>query len=68
MACLLAVGIATLLAIVLSTSYALILRELRQTNANLRQLIEQGAGARRYDEPLRGAPHKGPIGPNFSNP
>jgi hypothetical protein len=40
MASLLAVGIATLLAIVLSASYALLLRELRQINANLGQLIE----------------------------
>ena len=36
---LLAVGIATLLAIILSAGYALVLRELRQINANLEQLI-----------------------------
>jgi hypothetical protein len=56
MASLLAVGIATLLAIVLSASYALLLRELRQINANLGQLIELVAGARRPGEPLREAP------------
>jgi hypothetical protein len=39
MAGLLAVGIAILLAIVISVSYALVLRELRQINANLEQLI-----------------------------
>ena len=42
---LLAVGIATLLAIILSAGYALVLRELRQINANLEQLIELGAAA-----------------------
>jgi hypothetical protein len=55
MASLLAVGIATLLAIVL---YALVLRELRQINANLEQLLELVAGARRHDEPLREAPRE----------
>ena len=56
---LLAVGIATLLAIILSAGYALVLRELRQINANLEQLIELGAVARRpHDEPLRGSPHQ----------
>jgi hypothetical protein len=54
---LLAVGIATSLAITLSAGYALVLRELRQVNANLKQLIELGAIARRQDEPLRGSPH-----------
>ena len=39
MAGLLAVGIAILLAIVISVCYALVLRELRQINANLEQLI-----------------------------
>ena len=58
MAGLLAVGIATLLAIVLSASYALVLRELRQINANLEHLIELVAGARRHDEPLREAPRE----------
>jgi hypothetical protein len=52
---LLAVGIGTLLAIVLSASYALLLRELRQINANLGQLIELFAGGRRPGEPLREA-------------
>ena len=55
---LVAVGIATLLAIVLSVGYAVVLRELRQINANLEQLIELGALARRHDEPLRGSPFK----------
>ena len=55
---LLAVGIATLLAIILSAGYALVLRELRQINANLEQLTELGAVACRHDEPLRGSPHK----------
>ena len=55
---LLAVGIATLLAIVLFASYALVLRELRQINANLEQLLELVAGAHRHDEPLRGSPHQ----------
>jgi uncharacterized membrane protein len=57
-ALLLAVGIATLLAIILSAGYGLVLRELRQINANLEQLIELGALARRHDEPLRGSPFK----------
>jgi hypothetical protein len=43
---LLAVGIATLLAIILSAGYALVLRELRQINANLEHLTELGAVAR----------------------
>ena len=63
---LLAVGIATLLAIVLSAGYALVVRELRQINANLEQLIELGAVARRHDEPLRGSPHQD-IGWNTQN-
>ena len=58
MASLLAVGIATLLAIVLFASYALVLRELRQINANLEQLLELVAGARRHDAPLREAPRE----------
>ena len=53
---LVAVGIATLLAIVLSVGYAVVLRELRQINANLEQLIELMAGARRHDERLHEAP------------
>ena len=56
MAGLLAVGIAILLAIVVSASYALILRELRQINANLERLIELMDGVRPHDEPLRQAP------------
>jgi hypothetical protein len=55
---LLAVGIASLLAILLSAGYALVLRELRQINANLEQLLELVAGARRHDEPLREAPRE----------
>jgi hypothetical protein len=50
---LVAVGIATLVAIVLCASYAVVLRELRQINANLERLIELMAGARRHDVPLR---------------
>jgi hypothetical protein len=53
---LVAVGIATLLAIVLSVGYAVALRELRQINANLERLIELMAVSRRHDEPLREAP------------
>ena len=53
----LAVFIGTLVAIVLSASYVLVLRELRQMNANLEQLIELVA-ARRYDEPFREAPRE----------
>ena len=55
---LVAVGIAMLLAIVLSASYALILRELRQINTNLERLIERTDGARRHDAPLREAPRE----------
>jgi hypothetical protein len=55
---LVAVGIATLVAIVLCASYAVVLRELRQINANLERLIELMAGARRHDEPLREAPRE----------
>ena len=40
----------TLLAIVLSAGYALVVRELRQINANLEQAIELGAVARRHDD------------------
>ena len=54
---LVAVGIAILLAIVLSASYALVLRELRQINANLERLIDVAA-VRRHDEPLREAPRE----------
>jgi hypothetical protein len=53
---LVAVGIATLLAIVLSVGYAVALRELRQINANFERLIELVAVSRRHDEPLREAP------------
>ena len=49
-------GIAILLAIVISASYALVLRELRQINANLERLIEFMDGTRRHDEPLRQPP------------
>jgi hypothetical protein len=55
---LVAVRIATLLAIILCASYALVLRELRQINANLERLIELMDGARRHDEPLREAPRE----------
>jgi hypothetical protein len=51
---LVAVGIATLLAIVLSVGYAVALRELRQINANFeRELV---AVSRRHDKPSREAP------------
>jgi hypothetical protein len=56
MAGLLAVGIAILLAVVLCAGYALVLRELRQINANLERLIEFMDGTRRHDEPLRQPP------------
>ena len=52
MAGLLAVGIAILLAIVISVSYAFVLRELRQINANLEQLIGLLAEAGRRDEAM----------------
>ena len=58
MAGLLAVGIAILLAIVISVSYALVLRELRQINANLEQLIGLLAEAGRRDEAMREAPRE----------
>ena len=61
MAGLLAVGIAILLAIVMS-GYALVLRELRQINANLEQLI--GLWAR--DEAMPEAPRED-IGWNPQN-
>jgi hypothetical protein len=51
-----AVAIATLLAVVLAVGYAVALRQLRQINANLEQLIELLDGARRRNEPLRQAP------------
>jgi hypothetical protein len=51
---LLAVGIAILLAIVISVSYALVLRELRQINANLEQLM----GLLAHDEAMREAPRE----------
>jgi hypothetical protein len=54
---LVAVGMAASLAIVLCAGYALVLRELRQINANLERLIEL-VGARRHDEPLREAPRE----------
>jgi hypothetical protein len=53
---LVAVGIAMLLAFVLSAGYVLVLRELRLINGNLERLIELMNDARRHDEPLRGAP------------
>jgi hypothetical protein len=53
---LVAIGIAMLLAFVLSAGYVFVLRELRQINANLERLIELTNEARRHDEPLRGAP------------
>ena len=46
---LLAVFIGTLVAIVLSASYALVLRELRQISANLEQLIELATSRRKID-------------------
>ena len=55
---LVAVGIAMLLAIVLCAGYALVLRELRQINANLERVIERTDGARRHDAPLREAPRE----------
>jgi hypothetical protein len=55
---LLAVGVATLLAIILSAGYALVLRELRRINANLEQLIQLVPKARPPDELLPGSPHK----------
>ena len=63
---LLAVGIAALLAIILSAAYALVMRELRQINTNLERLIEQMAEARRHDEVLREAPRE-QIGWNTQN-
>jgi hypothetical protein len=63
---LLAVGVATLLAIILSAGYALVLRELRQINANLQQLIELMAERRHHDEALREAPRE-QIGWNTQN-
>jgi hypothetical protein len=63
---LLAVGMAALLAIVLFAAYALVLRELRQVNANLEQLIELTAEARHRDEALREAPRE-QIGWNTQN-
>ena len=68
---LVAVGIATLLSIVLSVGYAVALRELRQINANFERLIELVAVSRRHDKPSREAPrdigeiHKMPTGANF---
>ena len=59
MAGLLAVGIAILLAIVISVSYALVLRELRQINANLEQLIGLLTEAGRHDGAMREAPREG---------
>ena len=49
MASLLAVGIATLLAIVLVAGYMRVLRELQRINANLEQLTKLVAGTRRND-------------------
>ena len=66
MAGLLAVGIAILLAIVVSASHALVLRELRQINANLARLTELMDGTRRHEEPLRERPRD--IGWNTRDP
>jgi hypothetical protein len=63
---LLAVGMAALLAIILSAAYALVLCELRQINANLQQLIELTAEGRHHDEALREAPRE-QIGWNTQN-
>ena len=63
---LLAVGMAALLAIILSAAYALVLCELRQINANLQQLIELTAEGRHHDEALREAPRE-QIGCNTEN-
>ena len=53
---LVAIGIAMLLAFVLSAGCVFVLRELRLINGNLERLIELTDEARRHDEPLRGAP------------
>ena len=51
MANLLAVGVAALLAIVISIAYALVLRELQKINANLEQFIKLVLDLRRRDDP-----------------
>ena len=51
MANLLAVGVAALLAIVITIAYALVLRELQKINANLEQFIKLVLGLRRPDNP-----------------
>jgi hypothetical protein len=56
---LVAVGIAMLLASVVSAGYVLVLRELRLINGNLKQLIGLMDGARLHDEPLREPPRDG---------
>ena len=56
---LVAVGIAMLLAFVLSAGYVLVLRELRQINGNLERLIKLTDEARRHDEALREPPRDG---------
>jgi hypothetical protein len=56
MADLLAVGIGASLAIVICVGYALVLRELRQINANLERLTELMDRTRRNEELLREAP------------
>ena len=48
---LLAVGVAALLAIVITIAYALVLRELQKINANLEQFIKLVLGLRRPDNP-----------------
>ena len=51
MASLLAVGVATLLMIVITIAYALVLRELQKINANLEQFIKLVLDLRRPDDP-----------------
>jgi hypothetical protein len=51
MASLLAVGVATLLMIVITIAYALVLRELQKINANLEQFIKLVLDLRRPDGP-----------------
>ena len=66
MAGLLAAGIGASLAIVICAGYALVLRELRQINANLARLTELMDGTRRHEEPLRERPRD--IGWNTRDP
>ena len=51
MASLLAIGVAALLAIVITIAYALVLRELQKINANLEQFIKLVLDLRRPDNP-----------------